>query len=146
MTTAACISSRLEHVDGTITKRIIANKRQDLSTNPYLFSRNESADSEPNLASPLCHEGQQGGSISSEGCESQIGMKRRKECGDGSPTVSYGIRRQLDHLIRNNFLSRASLSFNGREAPSFCLPGSTEGVRVLIHSYLMTRFGPQLQA
>jgi hypothetical protein len=73
-------------------------------------------------------------------------MKRGKECGDGSLTVSYGIRRQLDQLIRNSFLSRASFSFKGREAPSFSLTGSTEGARVLIHSRLMAQFGPQLQA
>jgi hypothetical protein len=72
-------------------------------------------------------------------------MKRGKECSDG-PTVSYGIRCQLNHLIRKNFLSRASLSFNGREAPSFSLPGSTEGMRVLIHVSVMACFGPQLQA
>jgi hypothetical protein len=53
-------------------------------------------------------------------------MKRGKECGDGSLTVSYGIRCQLDQLIRNNF------SFQGREAPSSSLTGSTEGARVLI--------------
>jgi hypothetical protein len=73
-------------------------------------------------------------------------MKRCKECGDGSLTVSYGIRCQLDQLIRNSFLSRAWISFKGREAPSFSLTGSTEGTRVLIHSCLMARFGPQLQA
>ena len=73
-------------------------------------------------------------------------MKRGKECGDGSLTVSYSVRCQLDQLIRNNFLSRALLSFKSREAPSFSLTGSTEGTRVLIHSCLMTCFGPQLQA
>jgi hypothetical protein len=101
---------------------------------------------ELNLASPLCHEGQHGGSISSESCESQVGMKRGKECGDGSLTVSYSIRCQLDQLIRNNFLSRASLSFEGREAPSFSLTGSAEGARVLIHLCFMACFGPRLQA
>ena len=55
-------------------------------------------------------------------------MKRGQEGGDGSVTVSYGIRCQLDQIIRNNFLSRASLSFKGREAPSFSLTGSTDGV------------------
>ena len=109
-------------------------------------SRDESADSELNLASPLWHEGQHGGSISSESCESHVGVKRGKECGDGSLTVSYGIPCQLDQLIRNNFLSRASLSLKGRGAPSFSLTGSTEGTRVLIHSCLMACFGPQLQA
>ena len=54
-------------------------------------SRDESADSELNLASPLCHEGQHGGSISSEGCESQVGMKRGNEPLDGSLTVWYCI-------------------------------------------------------
>jgi len=73
-------------------------------------------------------------------------MKRGKECGDGSLTVSYGIPCQLDQLIRNSFLSRASFSFMGRGAPSFSLNGSTEGTRVLIHSGLMACFGPQLQA
>ena len=73
-------------------------------------------------------------------------MKRGKERGDGSLTVSYRIRCQLDQLIRNSFLSRASLSFKGREAPSFSLTGSTEGMRVLIHSFLMACFGPQVQA
>jgi hypothetical protein len=73
-------------------------------------------------------------------------MKRCKECGDGSLTVSYGIRCQLDQLIRNSFLSRALFSLKGREAPSFSLTGLTEGMRVLIHSCLMACFGPQLQA
>ena len=73
-------------------------------------------------------------------------MKRGKERGDGSLTVSYGIRCQLDQLIRNNFLSRALLFFKGREAPSFSLPGSDEGARVLIHSCLMAGFWPPLQA
>ena len=48
-------------------------------------------------------------------------MKRCKECGDGSLTVSYGIRCQLDQLIRNSFLSRAWISFKGREA-AFVFP------------------------
>jgi hypothetical protein len=73
-------------------------------------------------------------------------MKRSKECGDGSLTVSYGIRCQLDQLIRNNFVSRALFFFKVREAPSFSLAGSGDGVRVLIHSFLMACFGPQLQA
>jgi hypothetical protein len=73
-------------------------------------------------------------------------MKRGKECGNSSLTVSYGVRCQLDQLIRNNFLSRALLSFKGREAPSLSLTGSTEGTRVLIHSCLMACSGPQLQA
>ena len=64
-------------------------------------------------------------------------MKRGKECGDGSVTVSYGIRCQLDQLIRNNVLSIGSFSFKSGEAPSFSLPGSTEGTRVLIHSRVM---------
>ena len=72
-------------------------------------------------------------------------MKRGKECGDGSVTVSYGIRCQLDQIIRKNFLSRASLSFKGREAPSFSLTGSTDGVRVLVHSRLMACFGPRFK-
>jgi hypothetical protein len=108
--------------------------------------RDKSTDCELNLASPLCNEGRYGGSISSEGCESQIGMKRCEERRDRGLTVSYGIRRQLDQLIRDNFLSRALLFFKGREAPSFSLPGSTEGARVLIHSCLMAGFGPPLQA
>jgi hypothetical protein len=53
-------------------------------------------DSELNLASPLCQEGQHGGSIGSEGCESQVGMKRGKERCDRSLTVSYGIGCQLN--------------------------------------------------
>ena len=73
-------------------------------------------------------------------------MKRGKKRGDGSVTVSYRIRCQLDQLIRNSFLFRASFSFKGREAPSFSLTGSIEGMRVLIHSWLMACLGPQLQA
>jgi hypothetical protein len=61
-------------------------------------------DSELNLALPLCHEGQHGGSIGSEGCESQVGMKRGKERCDRSLTVPYGIGCQLNQLIRNNLL------------------------------------------
>ena len=72
-------------------------------------------------------------------------MKRGQERGDGSVTVSYGIRCQLDQIIRNNFLSRASLSFKGREAPSFSLTGSTDGVRVLVHSRLMACFEPRFK-
>ena len=72
-------------------------------------------------------------------------MKRGKECGDGSVTVPYGIRCQLDQFIRKNFLSRASLSFEGREAPSFSLTGSTDGARVLIHLCLMACFGPRFK-
>jgi hypothetical protein len=104
-------------------------------------SRNESADSEPNLASPLCHESQHGGSISAEGFESQVGMKRGNERLDRGLTVSYCICCQVNQLIRNTFLSRVSLSFNGREAPSFSLPGSTEGARVLVHSCLVPALG-----
>ena len=55
------------------------------------ISRDESADSELNLASPLCHEGQHGGSIGSEGRESQVGMKRSDERLDSGVTVSYSI-------------------------------------------------------
>jgi hypothetical protein len=87
------------------------------------------------LASPLCHEGRHGGSIGSEGSESQVGMKRGKEHGDRSLTVSYSIGCYLDQLIRN-LLFRTWLSFNGGEAPSFSLAGSAEGARVLIHSCL----------
>jgi len=72
-------------------------------------------------------------------------MKRGQERRDGSVTVSYGIRCQLDQIIRNNFLSRASLSFKGREAPSFSLTGSTDGVRVLVHSRLMACFEPRFK-
>jgi hypothetical protein len=43
------------------------------------------------LASPLCHERRYGGSIGSEGSESQVGMKRGKERGDRTLTVSYSI-------------------------------------------------------
>jgi len=43
------------------------------------------------LASPLCHERRHGGSIGPEGFESQVGMKRGKEHGDRSLTVSYSI-------------------------------------------------------
>jgi hypothetical protein len=43
------------------------------------------------LASPLCHEGRHGGSIGSEGSESQVGMKRGKEHGNRSLTVSYCV-------------------------------------------------------
>ena len=49
-----------------------------------------------NLASPLWHEGQHGGGISSESCEFQVWMKRGQERGDGSVTVSYGIRCHFD--------------------------------------------------
>ena len=73
-------------------------------------------------------------------------MKRGKECGDGRMTVSYGIRCQLDQLIRNSFVSRALLFFKGRETPSFSLLGSDGGARVLVHSCLMAGFGPPLQA
>ena len=72
-------------------------------------------------------------------------MKRGQEAGDGSVTVSYGIRCHFDQLIRNNFLSRASLSFKGRGAPSLSLNGSIEGARVLIHSRLMACFGPKFK-
>lgn len=44
-----------------------------------------------NLASPLRHERRHGGSIGSEGSKSQIGMKRGKEHGDRSLTVSYSV-------------------------------------------------------
>ena len=43
------------------------------------------------LASPLCHERRHGGSIGPEGFESQVGVKRGKEHGDRSLTVSYSI-------------------------------------------------------
>ena len=46
---------------------------------------------ELNLASPLRHERRHGGSIGSEGSESQIGMKRGKEHGDRSLTVTYSV-------------------------------------------------------
>lgn len=72
-------------------------------------------------------------------------MKRSKERGDRSPTVSYCIGCQLNQLIRI-FLSRASLCFKGREVPPFSLPGSAGGARVLIHSAFMACFGHQLQA
>ena len=55
-------------------------------------------------------------------------MKRGQEGGDGSVTVSYGIRCQLDQIIRNNFLSRASLSFKGREC-AFVFPYRVDGRR-----------------
>ena len=122
--------------------------RQTRSTSHPLAERNavHGGDSELNLASPLCHEGQHGGSIGSEGCESQVGMKRGKERCDRSLTVSYGIGCQLNQLIRNNLPFGASLSFEGRETPSFSLPGSAEGARVLIHSCLMASFRLPLQA
>ncbi len=99
------------------------------------------ADSELNLASPFGHESQHRGCISSEGFESQVRMKRGNERLDRGLTVSDCICCQVNQLIRNNFLFRGSLSFNGREAPSFSLPGSTEGARVLVHSCVVPRLG-----
>ena len=43
------------------------------------------------LASPLCHKRRHGGSVGSEGSESQVGVKRGKEHGDRSLTISYSI-------------------------------------------------------
>ena len=68
-------------------------------------------------------------------------MKWGEEHCDRSLTVSYGIGRQLDQLIRYNFVSGAWVSFKGREAPSSSLSGSAEGMRVLMHSCLMGGLG-----